>query len=935
MHSSSSASFILLIQSMNPWSTESLDTVIQNFKAATKKLHYNVSFERQVREHNEREKIKEDREEDRRKDEQKLIAKLEHTKKRFLKTMPHIKYQDKHECYRAILSSGRPAPGQWLLRNQSYQFWRKCPTGTIDPALHLLWVSGKLGIGKTVLASVIINDLKSMESVETNIAVAYFYCERDQPSKINPLNILGTILYQLTSFLSANSQTMKTLYDEHILPATVSDLAVLLNIVLEGPGQRYIVIDALDECPDVALQQLLPVLVSLSRKALILVTTRPIAPLIEPAFQGSLRSTKVTVTDRDVNPDIKQYIQQCIVTAGQDQARHHIQNFGPVIKIKDLSLREEIIKTLTDNAEGMFLWVRLQVQHLSEQRTDHDIRTSLQELPGSLAATYIRSLDYIYHLDKKRQKRVQGIFQWLICASSPLNTELVRHAIAVDEMSDYWDPSMVVTSCNDLISDCAHLVEFTATPQSKDKDSKTMSTIQFVHTSVKDFLVNLSTKNSAPHLSLFAFRSLPSAHHTVFQSCFKHLSMLEKRAEGPDPCPELSEYIRGPNCLLHMYNADNGDNRELETLTRSFLAMLSMRTSPIPSVSHDNDKADIRGPTALHIAAGLYCSNVMGHLLTSSFGFSLTECDKFGRTPLHYAAGRLFKRLRVADNGYSCIRLLLEAKADVNAVDKDGRTALHYIAQLGVGHRFMQDRLHPESPIQLLLQKGANPNICDVQGETALHCASRCKWVDKHILQVLLANHGDPNIPNKNGETCLHVLMMNEMPDNDALKTLLDGGAKPDARDANGKTPLHILVEQSRFFRNLVQTVKVLLECPAGLDVNACDKEGMTPLHILARDKGPLYIRRRYPKGAASVANDILKLLLRHGADVSAQDLKGSTPYQIIEVIVKKDRIAAVVSSQDMSEQASIQAWASLPPSWEETEQSEPIYPFRSIPVGV
>ncbi len=189
--------------------------------------------------------------------------------------------------------------------------------------------------------------------------------------------------------------------------------------------------------------------------------------------------------------------------------------------------------------------MRLQVQLLTEQRTDHDIRASLQELPRSIDATYIRSLDHIYHLDDKRRKRVQRVFRWLICAGSPgLNVELVRHAIAVDEMSDHWDLSMVVTNHNGLISDCANLVEFTAIPHSKDKS---VPTIQFIHTSVKDFLVNPSSGNSdemqpSPHLSrFFIFHSLALAHHIIFS-----------RVSSPYP------YLKGgPKGLIYALSYQN------------------------------------------------------------------------------------------------------------------------------------------------------------------------------------------------------------------------------------------------------------------------------------------------------------------------------------------------------------------------------------------
>ncbi|KAK0225144.1 hypothetical protein EDD85DRAFT_958882 [Armillaria nabsnona] len=874
------SSVCIFVRSLNPWITSKLDVVVQKFKATSVNLYSKVNLERQVREHKQRQNANEDREMAKKRDKREMVAKLvlERAKEKFLKKMPHINFQEKHECYTAVLRPGGPKQGQWLLHTDLYQSWRTCPTNINEPTS--LWVHGKPGIGKTVLTSAIINDLKS---IKTN-AVAYFYCEYDQSSKTAD-SILGTILYQLASLLPANSQAMKDLADKHVLPVTVPNLAVLLDIAVRGLGRSYVVVDALDACRDVALQELLWVLDSLSHKALILVTTRPNAPsVIERVF----RARPIVVTARDVNPDIEQYIRQYIVTV--DEADPD-RDFRPVIEVRDLSLRIEIVETLIKNAEGMFLWVRLQVQHLSQQRTDHDIRTSLQELPRTLTANYIRSLHHIYHLDDKRRKRVQGLFRWLICAGSPLNIELVRHAIAADEMPDHWDSSMVVTNCNNLISDCAHLVEFTAPTHSKDKDSKTMPTIQFIHTSVKEFLVHTLPRmnsNSNRHLSkAFAIRSLPFAHHIIFQSCFKCLLLLERRTEGPDPCPELSDYIRSPNSniLVHLRNADNKDNHEIGSLTRAFLAMLSMRTSPIQSMPHDNDEADIGRPMALHIAAGLSCSNIMGHLLSYS-GFSVSKRDKFGRTPLHYAAGRLLKCPPVADNGYSCLQLLLEANADVNAVDTSGRTALHYISLQQTGYRFMPDHFHPDSPILILLRKRANPNICDIQGETALHCVSRCKWVDKHTLQILV-KHGDPNISNKHGETCLHVLMNNEMPDNDALKMLLDGGANPNAQDVKGKTPLHILVEKSRFFNNLVRTANILLRCC--LTVNACDYEGRTPLHILAREGGPLCDRRRFPKEAASVGHDILELLLRYGADVHAKDSKGSTPYRLI---VKNDRIA-------------------------------------------
>ncbi|KAK0225149.1 hypothetical protein EDD85DRAFT_940714 [Armillaria nabsnona] len=100
-------------------------------------------------------------------------------------------------------------------------------------------------------------------------------------------------------------------------------------------------------------------------------------------------------------------------------------------------------------------------------------------------------------------------------------------------------------------------------------------------------------------------------------------------------------------------------------------------------------------------------------------------------------------------------------------------------------------------------------------------------------------------------------------------------------------------------------------------------------------------------QGAAGVGHNILELLLSYGADVRAQDLKGSTPY---EFIVKNDRIAPrtshlvmVVSSQGSGEpftvgtskKAPIRPYDSTPHPWEGGEQSNYRNGIWSVPAMV
>lgn len=89
--------------------------------------------------------------------------------------------------------------------------------------------------------------------------------------------------------------------------------------------------------------------------------------------------------------------------------------------------------------------------------------------------------------------------------------------------------------------------------------------------------------------------------------------------------------------------------------------------------------------------------DVVQHLI--DLGVDVNAKDRFGWTPLHYAAR---KKSPAADPSLStaCVKLLIDAGAEVNAKDKDGVTPMH--------------RIVFESPwnlemIEVLLAAGAKP----------------------------------------------------------------------------------------------------------------------------------------------------------------------------------------------------------------------------------
>jgi hypothetical protein len=163
------------------------------------------------------------------------------------------------------------------------------------------------------------------------------------------------------------------------------------------------------------------------------------------------------------------------------------------------------------------------------------------------------------------------------------------------------------------------------------------------------------------------------------------------------------------------------------------------------------------------------------------------------------------KLLRAAAvNNFEVVRQLIEEGANINATNKDGKTALMFAAS-------------DAKATADFLALGAQVTLRDLEGWDALFCAA--KNGDLATVKLLLAKGADPAGTDKFGMSALQVAVVYSKPE--IVKHLVEIGADIEARDAQGKTALLHAVEQNR-----AEIAGFLLD--RGADVTVKDKFGRT-----------------------------------------------------------------------------------------------------------
>ncbi|RGP70131.1 early growth response 1-b [Fusarium sporotrichioides] len=366
------------------------------------------------------------------------------------------KHEQRHEIITWISASGKmprlqqtfrdmvicPNSGRWLFRKYSaVSDWM----GEDDPPDSTIWLHEKIGFGKSVLASLVVQELQDPDthfSIPSGSRACYFYCQEDDNEHRTHLDILKGILLQMVEsddyILPLCHQEKNTSGGANLLDAGVAKK--LIKTFIEYSPRQYIVIDGLDECEGTEIHQ----------------TARFFKELVSVYdTQVRLGHLRVIFIGRETS-DTRKYIpgDDCASVPlkpddNHDDIRAFVQKRMPEFSTSEYSQgfslseanKEDIERIVCHQSQDSFLYAYLAIEFLLQQDTKGDLLTLLRQgiLPTELGAMYEKLLEGLKtRLQSQRGgeaqwQRSKSLLGWLVCAKRPLRWHEMQAILCFDE----------------------------------------------------------------------------------------------------------------------------------------------------------------------------------------------------------------------------------------------------------------------------------------------------------------------------------------------------------------------------------------------------------------------------------------------------------------------------------------------------------------------
>ncbi|KAK0627418.1 hypothetical protein B0T14DRAFT_135829 [Immersiella caudata] len=374
-----------------------------------------------------------------------------------------------------------PSTGDGILKDDRFVEWCK----GLDQATHLLYVHGKPGAGKTIVASRIIDHLQ--ESFPA-CRVLFFYFRHHDESKTTMTGMLRALLAQLLcqddSLSELFHKSFSSMTQPHI--RSLEKLQYLLTATLKSQRMCFIVLDGLDECvQDTSKSRETPgAIVEWFEDCLI------------PACHTEGANVRLLLSGQ--RDGVLDQMLKDAPAIGLDDLESHKNDIHLFIKERASKIRERfsmtregelsILKKVSKSADGMFLYAKVVLGNLMDQDCERDVEEELQDesFPHGLEEAYQRVLLRVVGRGPrvKRREAVLRILGWILCSARPLYWREIQTLFCLGLETSTCDArNLRVETCKAI---CGSFVEVICDFRPEDASE---STVRLVHETAGSFLL--------------------------------------------------------------------------------------------------------------------------------------------------------------------------------------------------------------------------------------------------------------------------------------------------------------------------------------------------------------------------------------------------------------------------------------------------------------
>ena len=464
----------------------------------------------------------------------------------------------------------------WVLENSLMKGWIEDEGG--DP---VLWMTGIPGSGKTYLCSLIVENLQT----RTGRSCLYYFCGKQAVGGNTAAMVLRTVAVQL---LQQNPETLPFVHQAFVTKManpSAPTMRKMLGELLPFVEVTHLIVDGLDEGQLDMQKEMLRSLLEIQKRAgcncKILISSRE-----EPQIKHPLSSMSHLKLEGKTSDGLKLYI-----IAQVDKIKERFPGM-------DSGLTERVAERLRNQAQGMFLWVRLVTAMLLAQFSEAEVEHAICDLPDGLDEAYGRILERIDSLGPILKVRIYKILFWVCTAFRPVTIHEVGDGIVLHpqqrELSRRTRPS---DPQRDIVELCAPLLEQSST-----------GVLDLVHFSAKEYFVH---EKSGP------FIDVTQAHLSIALSCIINITtslvVLPRRSDDTNDLEIETRTVKG-NFGLYYYGHEfwaehtisylaragdlNGEGRELISALEDMSSVLKDRSGGSSTMTPKLQKED-------HFAAGL------------------------------------------------------------------------------------------------------------------------------------------------------------------------------------------------------------------------------------------------------------------------------------------------------------------------------------------